>query len=243
MAGDPPRDASREPAREGAVSPHEAREFTNSVEYTIRLTFVVAGGARWQTGHTRAREIAEGLANTVARAKGVVEARAVAGASHDGEVLAAEPVCFDAANSGHKLDRYLDPDRERALSSLADANARVRRQADFDRRMAIGCDKPAVLGPDLARPCSCAYCRPREHLEVRAEANKAWSARGCCLCGRPSTPPASGCRSHRGQQLVVLDGDPPELARLAACVARSRAPDLTQPLPGRDDPGLPPLGR
>jgi hypothetical protein len=40
MAADPPRDVSREPARERAVSPHETREFANSVEYTIQLTFV-----------------------------------------------------------------------------------------------------------------------------------------------------------------------------------------------------------
>jgi hypothetical protein len=44
MAADPPPDLSREPARERAVSPHEVREFANSVEYTLTLTFVVEGG-------------------------------------------------------------------------------------------------------------------------------------------------------------------------------------------------------
>jgi hypothetical protein len=252
MAADPTRDGPREPARERAVSPHETREFTNSVEYTIQLTIVVAGGERWRTGHARARRIAERLANTAARAKGVVDVRAVAGASRDGEVLAPERVCFDAANSGHgtgvepaKLDRYLDPDHERALASLADANAkaRVRRQADFDRRCAIGCSKPAGLGPGIARPCRCAYCRPHEHLELRAETPDPWADGGRCLCGHPSTPPAFGCRPHRGQQLVVLDDDPAELVRLAARIAGSRTPDRTQPPSGRDDPGLPPLGR
>jgi hypothetical protein len=252
MAADPPREPSREPVREPSVSPHEVREFTNSVEYTIQLTFVVAGGARWRTAHGRARRVAERLANTAARAKGVVDVRAVAGASHDGEVLTPERVCFDAANSGHgtgvdptKLDRYLDPDHERALASLAAANAtaRVRRQADFDRRQAIGCANPAGLGPGLARPCRCAYCRPAEHLELPAAEHEAWAEGGRCLCGRASAPPAFGCRPHDGQQLVVLDGDPPELARLAARIARSRTPDRTQPPPGRDDRGLAPPGR
>jgi hypothetical protein len=251
MAADPHRVVSRESGRERAVSPHEAREFTNAVEYTVQLTFVVAGGARWRTAHARARRIAERLANTAARAKGVVEVRAVAGASHDGEVLTPERVCFDAANSGHgtgadpsKLDRYLDPDHERALASLAAANAkaRVRRQADIDRRCAIGCSNPAGLGPGLARPCHCAYCRPQEHLELRAETRDPSADGGRCLCGRPSAPAAFGCRPHRGQQLVVLDDDPPELARLAARIARS-TPDFTQPPPGRDERGLPPPGR
>jgi hypothetical protein len=246
---DPARDQAREPGRERAVSPHETREFTNSVEYTIQLTYVVAGGARWRTAHARARRIAERLANTAARAKGVVDVRAFAGSSHDGQLLTPERVCFDAANSGHgtgadppKLDRYLDPDHERALASLADANAaaRARRQADFDRRQAIGCSNPAGLGPGIARPCRCAYCRPNEHLEVRTETRGPWAEGGRCLCGRPSAPSAFGCRPHRGQQLVVLDGDPPELARLAARITRS-TPDRTQP--GRDERGLPPPGR
>jgi hypothetical protein len=252
MAADPPRDVSRESARERAVSPHAAREFTNAVEYTIQLTLVVAGGARWRTAHARARRIAERLANTAARAKGVVDVRAVAGESHDGQLLTPERVCFEAANSGHgtgaepsKLDRYLDPDHERALASLADANAavRARRQADFDRRCAIGCSNPAGLGPGLARPCCCAYCRPQEHLEVRPEAHEPGAEGGRCLCGRPSTPAALGCRSHRGQQLVVLEGDPPELARLAARIARPHATDRRRPPSGRDDRLLPPPGR
>jgi hypothetical protein len=78
------------------------------------------------------------------------------------------------------------------------------------------------------------------HLEVRAETRETWEDGGRCLCGRPSAPSAFGCRPHRGQQLVVLDGDPPELARLAAVIARS-TPDRTPP--GRDERGLPPPGR
>jgi hypothetical protein len=217
----------------------------------MRLTFVVDGGEAGHTSHARARKVAERLASTAARAKGVVDVRAVAGASRDGVVLTPERVCFEAANSGRgtgvdptRLDRYLDPDHERALASLAEANAaaRVRRQADFERRRAIGCSNPAGLGPGLARPCRCAYCRPAEHLEVRAAAQEPRADGGRCLCGRDSTPPAFGCRPHAGQQLVVLDGDPPELTRLAARAARSRPIDRT-PLPGRDDRGLAPPGR
>lgn len=241
----------REPDREPSVRPHEAREFTNSVEYTIQLTFVVAGGARWRTGHARARKVAERLANTAARAKGVVDVRAVAGASRDGQLQTPERVCFDAANSGHgtgadptRLDRYLDVDHERALVSLAEVNAtaRVRRQADFDRRQRIGCANPAGLGPGLARPCRCAYCRPQEHLAAPGAAHEAWAGDGRCLCGRPSTPSTPGCASHSGRQFVVLDGDPPELARLAARVAQLRLPGQAQP-PGRDEPGPSSPGR
>ena len=251
MSADPSRQPRGEPARERAVSPHETREFTNSVEYTVQLTFVVAGGARWRTGHARARRIAERLASAAARAKGVVEVRAVAGASRDGQLLTPERVCFAAANSGHgtgvdptKLDRYLDVDHERALVSLAEANAaaRVRRQADVDRRQAVGCSNPAGLVVGLARVCGCAYCRPQEHLAARGAALETWAGDGRCLCGRPSIPPASRCSSHRGQQLVVLAGDPPELARLASRVAQLRPPDRAEP-PGRDEPGLPPPGR
>lgn len=254
MAADPTRDVSREPARERAVSPHETREFTKSVEYTIQLTIVVAGGARWRTAHARARRIAERLANTTARVKGVVDVRAVAGASHDGQLLTPERVCFDATPTPGTAPAPTRPSSTAtstrttsALASIAEANAaaRARRQADFDRRQAIGCSNPAGLGAGTARPCRCAYCRPQEHLEVRAETPVSWADGGCCLCGRPSAPPAFGCRPHRGQQLVVLDSDPPELARLAAVIARS-TPDRAQPgrdEPGRDEPGLPPPGR
>jgi hypothetical protein len=147
MSADSPRFVSRASVREPSVSPHETREFTNAVEYTIQLTFVVAGGARWRTAHGR------------------------------------------------------------------------------------------------TRPCRCAYRRPQEHREGRAEAHEAWAAERRCPYGRASTQAAFGCRPHRGQQLVVLDGDPPQLTRLDARNARPRAPDRTQPPPRRDDPGLPPPGR
>jgi hypothetical protein len=135
MSADSPRFVSRASVREPSVSPHETREFTNAVEYTIQLTFVVAGGARWRTAHGR------------------------------------------------------------------------------------------------GRPCRCAYRRPQELLEGRAAEFEASEFGSRCRCGRASTQAAFGCRPHRGQQLVVLDGDPPELTRLAARIARPRAPDRTQPAP------------
>lgn len=237
--------ASREPPREPGVRPHETREFANSVEYTVQIRFVVAGGARWQTAYGRARKIAERLANGAARAKGVVDVRAVAGASHGGELLTPERVCFEAANSGHgtnadpaKLDRYLDPDHERALDSLAAAHtaAHVRRQADRTRRQAIGCANPSQLTAGLARPCGCAYCRPIEHLDGHVLRSPGSSPAGVqCLCGRRLDAPGPDCRSHRDHQLVVLDGDPSELAQLAALVARRDPPSL----PGRDEPPEP----
>jgi hypothetical protein len=252
MAGEPARRDAREPA----VSAHEAREFANSVEYTVQITFVVAGGARWRTAHARARKVAERLANTAARAKGVVEVHAVAGAGRNGELPAPERVCFEAANSGHgtnaepaKLDRYLDPDHERAVTSLEEANAaaRARQQADRNRRQEIGCANPSQLTLGLGRPCGCAYCRPIEHLAARRPASGSapgGHASQRCRCGRAVDMADPGCRSHRDRQLVVLDGDPPELVRLAADVARG-----DPPRPGRDQssrpdgPDLAPPGR
>jgi hypothetical protein len=253
MAADPGQKASGEHGGEPPVSPHEACEFTNAVEYTLTLTFVVAGGARWRTAHGRARTVAERLANTAARVKGVVDVRAVASASRDGELLAPERVCFEAANSGHgtnaepgKLDRYLDPDRERALVSLAESHAaaRVWQQADRDRRGAIGCVNPSQLVAGLGRACGCAYCRPDEHLDGRQQPSSLADASGGerCLCGRRLDVPGPGCGSHRGQQLLVLDGDPSELVHLAVVVAGSRLPDRGRP-PGPGGPALPPPGR
>ena len=168
---------SHEPG-EPVVSPHEAREFRNSVEYTLQITFVVAGGARWRTAYTRARRVAERLANAAARAKHVVEVRAIAGPSHQGQLLTPERVCFEAANSGQaanaepgKLDRYLDPDYEQGLVSLAQANSafRARQSDDRRRRRAVGCANRSLLSWEPSSPCGCVYCRPDVHWADRRE--------------------------------------------------------------------------
>jgi hypothetical protein len=113
MAADPSQRPSREPVRESSVSSHELREVANAVEYTIQLTFVVAGGARRRT----------------------------------------------ACGRGH--------------------------------------------------PCRCAYRQPQELLEGRAAEFEAWAFGSRRRCGRAATQAAFGCRPHRGQQLVVLDGTRP----------------------------------
>jgi hypothetical protein len=108
----------------------------------------------------------ERLANAAPRAADVVEVSAVAGfAGGDGTLLAPRRVHFSAADTRHvtygdpdKLDRYLDPEHERALASLLAANEayRARQRADRERRQAVGCtnttasDYPATAGPATA---------------------------------------------------------------------------------------------
>jgi hypothetical protein len=60
------------------------------------------------------------------------------------------------------VDRCLDPDHERALASLAAANtaALARRQADFDRRQAIGCAESIGLNPAAPRTQAATVCTP-----------------------------------------------------------------------------------
>jgi hypothetical protein len=205
------------------TAPHETPQFRNSATYTITLTYTVPGGSRVETAQRRAKRVAEQIANAASRLRTVVDVRAVAGpAGANGELLWPTPVRFSAANTGEsrlddadKLPRYLDPDYERALNSLADAHtrARVRRDADRDRRRAIGCAN-AFRGITTAdRFCECVYCQPAAHHEVvLALVNEA----GWCLCGRVVTTAYQRCPDHRGAQLVVLDGDPIELTTLAS---------------------------
>ncbi len=107
-------------------SAHESPRFRNAVEYTIAITVTLAGGARYGTADRRADKLAERLANTAARCGEAVQVTAVAGPSHHGNAIRPQQVHFAAANSGRgtyaepaKLDRYLDPDHELALRSLA----------------------------------------------------------------------------------------------------------------------------
>ena len=240
-------------SREPVVRPYETREFRNSVESTVAITFVVAGGACWQTAYRRARRIAERLANTAARAKGVVEVRAVAGASRKGEITASERVCFDAANSGRagsteppKLDRYLDSDHERGLVALAQdrTEARARIEADRQRRDAVGCANPWQNWSELARYCGCIYCQPSVHLAERDHPRSSVEP-SRCACGRGASEQTGRCAGHRHHQLVALDGDPGELDRLAALWASHPPPEHPRgdDLDGPRDPGLPPPPR
>lgn len=241
--------------REPVVRPYETDEFRHAAEFTVTVTFVVAGGARRETAGRRARKLVERLANVAARAKGVVDVRAVAGASRKGEIAAPERVCFEAANTGRatnadptKLDRYLDPDRHLALAALAQdhAAARARIEADRQRREAVGCANPwqnPTVGLD---GCGCVYCQPAVHLDdldPHVRSGRGDTPR--CACGREATVPVASCVGHRDHRLVLLDGDPPELERLAAIWSHHPPPNRPGPdgRHGPAGPGLEPPGR
>jgi hypothetical protein len=177
----------------------------------------VAGGARAWTAHRRARKVAERLANAAARAADVVDVSAKLGLVLGAEVAWTDSVSFSAANTGRGafvdpelLFRYLDPDHERALVSLEEANARYRqrRAADRDRRHAVGCVNSHRLPWSDTRACTCVYCDPVLHLALALRGSREGSPR--CLCGELS----SLCRRHDELVPVVLDDDAPELEQL-----------------------------
>lgn len=205
---------------------YERPEFQNAVEYTVSITYCVAGGARHGTADRRASRVAERLANAAARAKDVVEVAATEGRSSQGEIVWAEPVAFGAANSGRatrsapgKLTRYVDPEHERARLQLQEHNrvTRERREYDRARRQAVGCRARhhSVFQP---RPqwCACVYCAPAEHLDaVRDDLRDGTGSGGrLCLCGAFLNS-ARRCLAHCDVVLVVLDGDEPALVLLA----------------------------
>lgn len=205
---------------------HETAAFQNAVTYSVTVTYTIAGGARRGTAERRAVEVAERLANTAARIPSVVEATATVGRSMDGQLIAPQRVRFAKANTGHgapaepgKLDRYLDPEHERALASLAAADAawRARRDADRRRRLAVGCRNTSVLSPPGGRSCPCVYCCPEEHT---GDAGLGRAAAGLdlaqCLCGVLVGARGLRCPAHRDVELVVLDDDPVALHELAA---------------------------
>jgi hypothetical protein len=214
------------------LQPHETAAFQNSAKYVVAVTFTLAGGARRRTAERRAERIAERLASTAARAAGVVDVSAVTGpTSSDGTMLVPRRVHFSAANTGHatygdpgKLDRYLDPEHERALASLAAANEayRARQNADRKRRQAVGCVNAHRVGlPGDRRSCECVYCRPDDHLAAREldASGSHWFTPPACLCGTP-TPAGGRCMHHRRVEVVVIDGDPDALRQLAEASRR-----------------------
>lgn len=117
---------------------HDHNRFRHAAVHTIAVTYTVAGGARPATARRRAEKVADPIASAAARLRDVVDVRAVAGpAGSDGEIFSPTRVRFAAANSGlgtysepDRLDRYLDPDHERALDSLNAANATWRRRQE-----------------------------------------------------------------------------------------------------------------
>ncbi len=239
------------------TGPHETPEFQNSVEYTVEVTFRVEGGTRWQTAHRRAERIAERLANNATRAAHVVEVHAVGGLCDGGEPITRDRVRFSEANTGRgtygdpsKLDRWIDPEFERALDSLArvNAEARARRAGDRDRRRALGFANTYRRDYEAPRHCLCVYCEPHRHLDTLtglASGLQFLTAR--CLCGQPVATPHQRCLGHRDVEVVVLDGDSEALQRVADLFAehrqRLRDPEGPNPPdpPGIDGPQLPPL--
>lgn len=205
--------------------PHDDPAFANSLVYTIAVTVRVRGGVRSGTTDRRAQAVAERLANHAARAKHVVETTADIAENFGGKLHWTRPVHFAAANSGKpshgepaKLDRYLDPEHERGLASLAAHNARHRAltEADRDRRLALGCPNACRL-IGARRPCDCVYCQPDDHyVAVQLQCSSASMACGPppCVCGR-HTPTGERCESHRNVEVVALEGDPDSLHVLA----------------------------
>jgi len=207
-------------------SAHDSPRFRNAVEYTIAITVTLAGGARYGTADRRADRLAERLANTAARCGDAVQVTAVAGPSHDGKLTRPQPVRFAAANSGRgtyaepaKLDRYLDPDHELALRSLAAAEEAFTAHltADRARRRAVGCRNTGCCLTPPERACECVYCLPEEHFAGlrgrRRRPDPLATAR--CVCGAAVGTAGQRCPHHRAVAVVVLDGDAPALRLLA----------------------------
>lgn len=181
--------------------PHHRPEFANAVTYAVMLTITVQGGKRRGTADRRARKVAERLANAAARSQGVVDVSASAGVTVNGEVFGAQPVRFAAANSGtyaepDRLGRYLDPEHERAVRSLAEENAAAqrRRRADRDRRRSVGCGDTYAISP-TDRHCRCVYCQPEDHyqaVQLFARHGPSPLLTNLCLCGTPVATAATG---------------------------------------------------
>ena len=213
--------------------PYDTPAFQHAAEYTITLTFVVAGGKRRGTAERHAKRVAERLANHAARLADVVEVVAVGGVSYDGKPHAPYPIRFAAANTGParpgdgRLARYVDPERDRALRALKadNAEAKAREDADRRRRTALGCrnaHRSMFLGQTH---CACAYCRPEDHLTALRRAEHGDDdhrfVRPRCLCGQRVALPGQCCIRHGDARLVLLDGDLPALQLLADHVPTS----------------------
>jgi hypothetical protein len=226
------------------ASAHKDPRFTNSVEYTVTLRLRIAGGVKERTAQRWAQQAAQRLTGAAARLRHVVEVTATYGYTDgEGEVTWPRPVYFGEANSGPTspgdpvlLSRYVDPDHQRALASLAAVNAahRERRSADLARRSEVGCRNalPLITAP---RVCDCVYCDTPGH--AAAEGNERAHPGNPhneprCVCGQPVAVHADRCTRHRDATVVVLDGDHPDLTRLAAIAPPGRKqPASEQPPP------------
>jgi hypothetical protein len=229
--------------------PHEAPAFRNAATYSIELKVTVRGGARRHTADRRAEQVAEKLCNHAARLSDVVAVTATAGRSVAGEVILPQRVRFAAANSGlpgseqdGRLACYLDPDHERALRSLAQAQAREDRlrEADRQRRRALSCRNTYAVTAHQRERCPCVYCDPETHWRAaRGQGGYPGALlRHLCLCGAPVAAAGERCVHHRHAPLVVLDGDGSALQLLV----RDEAGERDTPARHRPDPAASPGG-
>ena len=213
-------------------SPHEEPAFTNSVTYTASITYTVRGGARPGTADRHALRIAEQLANAAARFASVAEVAGTAGRSWKGEVSRPTRLRFAAANTGTAdvaeagtLDRYLDPDYQRARRSLEAANTAYRehKAVDRQRRTAVNCRNANALTAH-EQYCTCVYCEPGQHqVAIEAEridpGNQMIEHR--CLCGQAVAAYGDRCLSHQDDATVrLLEGDSAALDEIAAAINR-----------------------
>lgn len=72
--------------------PHDTPAFQHAAEYTIAVTFVVAGGKRPRTADHRAHRVGEQIANYTAPWAKSVEVTAAGGASTHGTVTWPTPI-------------------------------------------------------------------------------------------------------------------------------------------------------
>lgn len=215
--------------------------FTRSVEYTVAVTFRVAGTSRPGRAERHALAIASRLADIAARRRDVVEVTAAGGFSSQGKVGDWRPLTFAAVNARHPVDiprrsgwpRYLDPSQARLLEELVveREQARERRDADRSRRGEVGCANthPSLLHP-VTRDCGCVYCRPADHIDhTRSDGPPR------CPCGDTVTDPGGRCGDHVGVTVRVLPGDGPELMQAGLVDATVRLQDLPRHLPAVDE--------
>lgn len=208
---------------------HHDPRFRNAATYQVAVTVTIAGGARPSTAHRRAAKVAERIASAAARAADVVDTHAAVGpVDGDGQMIAPSGVRFAAANTGHgtyddptRLSRYLDPEHERALLTLAEDHARARahKRSDSDRRRAVGCRAPSPWSFRVDHAyCGCVYCDTDLHLALAQHPDERGGELPRCLCGQL----ARTCDRHADVTLVVLDGDGAALAELVELRAAGR---------------------
>lgn len=132
---------------------------------------------------------------------------------------------FEAANAGcgsyaqpDVLDRYVDPDWQRNLDAVRDAEQRLRdlSAADRRRRMELGCRNAGRTASEPVRFCGCCYCDPVDQLAAARLAVIDDSLKDACPCGAHLRGATCQDSSIHHRTVAVLDRDPAALRQLAA---------------------------